>query len=98
MFNGAWAFNGAAAERHSTAESTAARPHPPGRAQLTRQDNTDGNEIAINARVNSSTEAIRQVVVAVACGEEKVRCEGDLYDATVGNEPLFDPGRDRIIR
>ena len=28
----------------------------------------------------------------------QVRCEGDLYDATVRDEPLFDPGRDRIIR
>ncbi|MBB6646671.1 GcvT family protein [Halobellus ruber] len=28
----------------------------------------------------------------------QVRSEGELYDATVRNEPLFDPGRDRIIR
>ncbi|SDX93107.1 GcvT family protein [Halobellus clavatus] len=28
----------------------------------------------------------------------QVRCEGELYDATVRNEPLFDPGREKIIR
>nr|WP_313684091.1 FAD-dependent oxidoreductase [Halobellus sp. DFY28] len=28
----------------------------------------------------------------------QVRCEGELYDATVRDEPLFDPGRERIIR
>jgi glycine cleavage system aminomethyltransferase T len=28
----------------------------------------------------------------------QVRCEGEVYDATVRDEPLFDPGRDRIIR
>ncbi|MFB6091126.1 MAG: FAD-dependent oxidoreductase [Halobellus sp.] len=28
----------------------------------------------------------------------QVRCEGELYDATVRDEPLFDPGRDKIIR
>jgi glycine cleavage system aminomethyltransferase T len=27
-----------------------------------------------------------------------VECEGERYDATVRDEPLFDPGRDRIIR
>jgi len=28
----------------------------------------------------------------------QVRCEGELYDATVRDEPLFDPGREKIIR
>jgi glycine cleavage system aminomethyltransferase T len=28
----------------------------------------------------------------------RIRCEGKTYDATVRDEPLFDPGRDRIIR
>jgi glycine cleavage system aminomethyltransferase T len=27
-----------------------------------------------------------------------VECEGKQYDATVRDEPLFDPGRDKIIR
>ena len=28
----------------------------------------------------------------------QVRCEGELYDATVRDEPLFDPGREKIVR
>jgi len=28
----------------------------------------------------------------------QVACEGETYDATVRDEPLFDPGRDKIIR
>lgn len=28
----------------------------------------------------------------------QIQCEGKLYDATVRDEPLFDPGRDKIIR
>jgi glycine cleavage system aminomethyltransferase T/glycine/D-amino acid oxidase-like deaminating enzyme len=28
----------------------------------------------------------------------QVRCEGELYDATVRDEPLFDPGREKILR
>jgi hypothetical protein len=28
----------------------------------------------------------------------QVRCEGETYDATIRDEPLFDPGRDKIIR
>jgi glycine cleavage system aminomethyltransferase T/glycine/D-amino acid oxidase-like deaminating enzyme len=28
----------------------------------------------------------------------EIHCEGDTYDATVQGEPLFDPGRDKIIR
>ncbi|MFD1599377.1 GcvT family protein [Halobellus rarus] len=28
----------------------------------------------------------------------QVKCEGDLYDATVRDEPLFDPGREKIVR
>ncbi|WP_324759434.1 GcvT family protein [Haloarcula sp. GH36] len=28
----------------------------------------------------------------------QVHCEGETYDATVRDEPLFDPGRERIIR
>jgi glycine cleavage system aminomethyltransferase T/glycine/D-amino acid oxidase-like deaminating enzyme len=28
----------------------------------------------------------------------QVHCEGETYDATIRDEPLFDPGRDRIIR
>jgi len=27
-----------------------------------------------------------------------VRCEGETYDATIRDEPLFDPGRDKLIR
>jgi glycine cleavage system aminomethyltransferase T/glycine/D-amino acid oxidase-like deaminating enzyme len=27
----------------------------------------------------------------------RIRCEGELYDATVRDEPLFDPGRERIL-
>jgi glycine cleavage system aminomethyltransferase T/glycine/D-amino acid oxidase-like deaminating enzyme len=28
----------------------------------------------------------------------QIRCEGETYDATVRDEPLFDPGREKIIR
>ena len=28
----------------------------------------------------------------------QVRCEGELYEATVRDEPLFDPGREKIVR
>ena len=28
----------------------------------------------------------------------RVHCEGEVYDATVRDEPLFDPGRERIVR
>ena len=28
----------------------------------------------------------------------QVKCEGDIYDATVRDEPLFDPGREKIVR
>ncbi|WP_227378202.1 GcvT family protein [Haladaptatus halobius] len=28
----------------------------------------------------------------------KIRCEGELYDATARDEPLFDPGREKILR
>ncbi len=28
----------------------------------------------------------------------QVQCEGEVYDATVRDEPLFDPGREKIIR
>jgi glycine cleavage system aminomethyltransferase T len=28
----------------------------------------------------------------------EIRCEGETYDATVREEPLFDPGREKIIR
>ncbi|WP_408960585.1 FAD-dependent oxidoreductase [Natrinema sp. 74] len=28
----------------------------------------------------------------------QIQCEGETYDATVRDEPLFDPGRDKIIR
>ena len=28
----------------------------------------------------------------------QVKCEGETYDATIRDEPLFDPGRDKIIR
>jgi glycine cleavage system aminomethyltransferase T len=28
----------------------------------------------------------------------QVHCEGETYDATVRDEPLFDPGRERILR
>jgi glycine cleavage system aminomethyltransferase T len=28
----------------------------------------------------------------------RVLCEGETYDATVREEPLFDPGRDKIVR
>ncbi|WP_318570816.1 FAD-dependent oxidoreductase [Salinigranum marinum] len=28
----------------------------------------------------------------------QIRCEGETYDATVREEPLFDPGREKIIR
>ena len=35
---------------------------------------------------------------AEAGTDVQVRSEGELYDATVRDEPLFDPGRDRIIR
>jgi glycine cleavage system aminomethyltransferase T/glycine/D-amino acid oxidase-like deaminating enzyme len=28
----------------------------------------------------------------------QIECEGETYDATVRDEPLFDPGRDKIIR
>ncbi|PSQ07899.1 glycine cleavage system protein T [Halobacteriales archaeon QS_6_71_20] len=28
----------------------------------------------------------------------RIRCEGETYDATVRDEPLFDPGREKILR
>ncbi|WP_101296841.1 GcvT family protein [Halegenticoccus soli] len=28
----------------------------------------------------------------------RIECEGETYDATVRDEPLFDPGRDKIVR
>lgn len=28
----------------------------------------------------------------------QIQCEGELYDATVRDEPLFDPGREKILR
>ncbi len=28
----------------------------------------------------------------------QIQCEGDVYDATVRDEPLFDPGRNKILR
>jgi glycine cleavage system aminomethyltransferase T len=28
----------------------------------------------------------------------EVLCEGETYDATVRDEPLFDPGREKIVR
>ncbi|MFC6724342.1 glycine cleavage T C-terminal barrel domain-containing protein, partial [Halobium palmae] len=27
----------------------------------------------------------------------QIRCEGELYDATVRDEPLFDPSREKIL-
>ena len=35
---------------------------------------------------------------AEAGTEVQIRCEGETYDATVRDEPLFDPGREKIIR
>jgi len=35
---------------------------------------------------------------AEAGTDVQVQCEGETYDATVRDEPLFDPGRDKIIR
>jgi len=35
---------------------------------------------------------------AEAGTEVRIRCEGETYDATVRDEPLFDPGREKIIR
>jgi glycine cleavage system aminomethyltransferase T/glycine/D-amino acid oxidase-like deaminating enzyme len=35
---------------------------------------------------------------AAAGTDVQVRCEGQTYDATVRDEPLFDPGREKIIR
>jgi len=28
----------------------------------------------------------------------QILCEGELYDATVRDEPLFDPGRNKLLR
>ncbi|WP_227356506.1 GcvT family protein [Haladaptatus salinisoli] len=35
---------------------------------------------------------------AAAGTSVRIRCEGELYDATVRDEPLFDPGREKILR
>ncbi len=35
---------------------------------------------------------------AEAGTDVQVLCEGETYDATVRNEPLFDPGREKIVR
>jgi glycine cleavage system aminomethyltransferase T len=35
---------------------------------------------------------------AAAGTDVQVLCEGETYDATVRDEPLFDPGRERVTR
>ncbi|MFB6252086.1 MAG: FAD-dependent oxidoreductase [Halobellus sp.] len=62
---------------------------PQGYVQAADFGYTIGESIAYTYLPSEYTEAGTDV---------QVRCEGELYDATVRDEPLFDPGREKIIR